>query len=188
MPTRSTSCGTRHRPRAGLLRPRGHLALVEYDADRGNPWVPFPISSRTWVGLAIGRWLRGHARAGASPEPLPGRHLLGHQPRLTTAVRPMTRPPPRERAAASRAKSPSRRLWASPAVGWVRRPRFSLAPPGGHASGPRWRRSMSGCVRTQRRRAAPHRRAADGATDEGADDAEDHSVPDQALRRSCSGH
>ena len=36
----------------GLLRPGGHLVLVEYDADRGNPWVPFPISSRTWVGLA----------------------------------------------------------------------------------------------------------------------------------------
>ena len=36
----------------GLLRPRGGLVLVEYDADRGNPWVPFPISSRTWLELA----------------------------------------------------------------------------------------------------------------------------------------
>lgn len=36
----------------GLLRPGGHLVLVEYDADRGNPWVPFPISSRTWMVLA----------------------------------------------------------------------------------------------------------------------------------------
>ncbi len=36
----------------GLLRPGGRLVLVEYDADRGNPWVPFPVSSRTWLGLA----------------------------------------------------------------------------------------------------------------------------------------
>ena len=36
----------------GLLRPGGHLVLVEYDADRGNPWVPFPVSSRSWVALA----------------------------------------------------------------------------------------------------------------------------------------
>jgi len=36
----------------GLLRPGGRLVLVEYDADRGNPWVPFPVSARTWPGLA----------------------------------------------------------------------------------------------------------------------------------------
>jgi SAM-dependent methyltransferase len=47
----------RHKPPVlelvrGLLRAGGHLVLVEYDADRGNPWVPFPVSSRTWVGLA----------------------------------------------------------------------------------------------------------------------------------------
>lgn len=43
----------------GLLRPGGHLVLVEYDADRGNPWVPFPISSRTWVGLATAAGFEG---------------------------------------------------------------------------------------------------------------------------------
>ena len=34
-----------------LLRPGGHLVLVEYDADRGNHWVPFPISSQTWRAM-----------------------------------------------------------------------------------------------------------------------------------------
>ncbi len=68
----------------GLLRPGGHLVLVEYDADRGNPWVPFPDQLADLGGARDGRWLRGHARAGARPEPLPRRHLLGHQPRLTS--------------------------------------------------------------------------------------------------------
>jgi SAM-dependent methyltransferase len=36
----------------GYLRDGGRLVLVEYDADRGNPWVPFPLSYRTWAGLA----------------------------------------------------------------------------------------------------------------------------------------
>ena len=26
--------------------------LVEYDTDRGNPWVPYPISARTWPAVA----------------------------------------------------------------------------------------------------------------------------------------
>ncbi|HMJ79831.1 MAG TPA: methyltransferase domain-containing protein, partial [Candidatus Dormibacteraeota bacterium] len=30
----------------GYLRPGGRLVLVEYDAERGNAWVPFPISWR----------------------------------------------------------------------------------------------------------------------------------------------
>jgi SAM-dependent methyltransferase len=30
----------------------GRLVLVEYDADQGNPWVPYPISSRRWATLA----------------------------------------------------------------------------------------------------------------------------------------
>ena len=31
-----------------LLRPNGHLVVVEYDADHGNPWVPYPFSFETW--------------------------------------------------------------------------------------------------------------------------------------------
>ena len=33
---------------ASLLRPGGRFVLVEYDADRGNPWVPHPLSFETW--------------------------------------------------------------------------------------------------------------------------------------------
>jgi ubiquinone/menaquinone biosynthesis C-methylase UbiE len=34
------------------LSPGGRLVIVEYDADRGNPWVPHPFSFRTWRHLA----------------------------------------------------------------------------------------------------------------------------------------
>jgi len=36
----------------GWLAPGGRLVLVEYDADRGNPWVPHPLSYRTWERVA----------------------------------------------------------------------------------------------------------------------------------------
>jgi SAM-dependent methyltransferase len=35
-----------------MLRPGGTLIIVEYGADRGNPWVPHPFSYPTWEGLA----------------------------------------------------------------------------------------------------------------------------------------
>ncbi len=35
-----------------LLRPGGRLILVEYDTDRGNRWVPYPLSYPTWSALA----------------------------------------------------------------------------------------------------------------------------------------
>jgi len=34
------------------LQPHGRLVVVEYDADRGNPWVPHPFSARRWPVLA----------------------------------------------------------------------------------------------------------------------------------------
>ena len=34
------------------LRPGGRLLLVEYSTDRGNMWVPFPLSYNTWEALA----------------------------------------------------------------------------------------------------------------------------------------
>ena len=37
---------------SGMLRPGGSLVLVEYGADRGNPWVPHPFSFPTWEELA----------------------------------------------------------------------------------------------------------------------------------------
>jgi len=30
------------------LAPEGRLVIVEYDADQGNPWVPFPFSFASW--------------------------------------------------------------------------------------------------------------------------------------------
>ncbi len=34
------------------LKPGGRLLLVEYNVDRGNPWVPYPLSYPTWERLA----------------------------------------------------------------------------------------------------------------------------------------
>ena len=34
------------------LQPRGRLILVEYNADHGNPWVPYPLSFKSWQMLA----------------------------------------------------------------------------------------------------------------------------------------
>ena len=35
-----------------MLRPGGTLIVVEYETDRGNPWVPHPFSFATWMGMA----------------------------------------------------------------------------------------------------------------------------------------
>ena len=34
------------------LQPDGRLILVEYNADKGNPWVPYPLSYASWEALA----------------------------------------------------------------------------------------------------------------------------------------
>jgi SAM-dependent methyltransferase len=34
------------------LTPGGRFILVEYDADHGNRWVPYPVSARRWELLA----------------------------------------------------------------------------------------------------------------------------------------
>lgn len=35
------------------LAPSGRLVIVEYDADSGNPWVPFPFSFASWRREAV---------------------------------------------------------------------------------------------------------------------------------------
>jgi len=35
-----------------ILRPEGVLILVEYNTDKSNPWVPYPLSFATWKVLA----------------------------------------------------------------------------------------------------------------------------------------
>lgn len=37
----------------GMLKPGGRLVLVEYNADRGNTWVPHPLAYPTWEKLAL---------------------------------------------------------------------------------------------------------------------------------------
>jgi ubiquinone/menaquinone biosynthesis C-methylase UbiE len=51
----------------GYLRPGGRLILVEYDTDHGNPWVPFPLSFRTWVTLAAEAGFRETLRLASVP-------------------------------------------------------------------------------------------------------------------------
>lgn len=36
----------------GLLRPGGTLLVVEYNVDKGNAWVPFPLAFPTFASLA----------------------------------------------------------------------------------------------------------------------------------------
>ncbi len=36
----------------GYLRPGGRFILVEYNVDRGNRWVPYPMSFNTWESIA----------------------------------------------------------------------------------------------------------------------------------------
>ena len=59
------------------IRPGGRLVVVEYDADRGNPWVPHPFSFETLANGGGAGGLRGAATPGPCPEPVPGSHLCG---------------------------------------------------------------------------------------------------------------
>ena len=56
-----------------LLKPAGLLLLVEYDADEGNTWVPYPLSFRTWERLAAESELAGTRLIGSQPSRFLGR-------------------------------------------------------------------------------------------------------------------
>jgi ubiquinone/menaquinone biosynthesis C-methylase UbiE len=49
------------------LRDGGRLVLVEYEADRGNRWVPYPLSFATWGDLAIAAGFVGTRRLHTVP-------------------------------------------------------------------------------------------------------------------------
>jgi ubiquinone/menaquinone biosynthesis C-methylase UbiE len=49
------------------LKPRGRFVLVEYDVDRGNLWVPHPISYTTWLAVAPGAGFSGARLLGRVP-------------------------------------------------------------------------------------------------------------------------
>ena len=52
---------------AAQLRPGGRFVVVEYDADRGNPWVPHPFAFASWVRMAEAAGLAGTERTGRVP-------------------------------------------------------------------------------------------------------------------------
>jgi SAM-dependent methyltransferase len=52
---------------AAHLRPGAPFIVVEYDADRGNPWVPHPFSSRAWARLATAAGLEDTTEIGRVP-------------------------------------------------------------------------------------------------------------------------
>jgi ubiquinone/menaquinone biosynthesis C-methylase UbiE len=52
---------------AASLRPGGRFVVVEYDADRGNPWVPHPFSYRSWERIAAAAGLVDTRRIGRIP-------------------------------------------------------------------------------------------------------------------------
>jgi SAM-dependent methyltransferase len=60
------------------LRPGGRLVLIEYDADRGNPWVPHPLSYATWSRMA--------AAAGFTGTRLLARHPSRHLGAIYSAL------------------------------------------------------------------------------------------------------
>jgi SAM-dependent methyltransferase len=52
---------------AAHLVPGGRFVVVEYDADRGNPWVPHPFSYGSWERLAEAAGLADTRRLGRVP-------------------------------------------------------------------------------------------------------------------------
>jgi ubiquinone/menaquinone biosynthesis C-methylase UbiE len=57
----------------GVLRTGGGLLLVEYDSDRGNQWVPYPISFETWREVAVASGFTEPTLLDANPSRFMGR-------------------------------------------------------------------------------------------------------------------
>jgi ubiquinone/menaquinone biosynthesis C-methylase UbiE len=56
-----------------MLKPSGRLVLVEYDADHGNTWVPYPMSFETWRALADASGFSGTHKLASVPSRFLGR-------------------------------------------------------------------------------------------------------------------
>ncbi|MFN8514773.1 MAG: class I SAM-dependent methyltransferase [Chloroflexia bacterium] len=78
----------------GYLRPGGHLIIVEYNTDRGNPWVPHPFSYPTWQTIA-------HRNGLTATRLLAERHSRSSDIYAALSLRPpaTTSPPRKEKAA-----------------------------------------------------------------------------------------
>ncbi len=50
-----------------ILKPGGRFLIVEYGSDRGNQWVPWPMSHATWTGVAARVGLRDTRLIGEVP-------------------------------------------------------------------------------------------------------------------------
>jgi SAM-dependent methyltransferase len=76
---------------AAHLRPGAPFIVVEYDADRGNPWVPHPFSSVAWERLASAAGLEGTTMIGRVPSRFLGAiyAAVSRRPRASTS-RPMS--------------------------------------------------------------------------------------------------
>lgn len=51
----------------GYVRPGGRLVLVEYGADHGNPYVPYPLSFTTWSRIATAAGFRDTRQLASVP-------------------------------------------------------------------------------------------------------------------------
>jgi ubiquinone/menaquinone biosynthesis C-methylase UbiE len=51
----------------GYLKPGGRFVLVEYDSDRGNPWVPYPMTFPTWAAIAADAGFRETQKVASAP-------------------------------------------------------------------------------------------------------------------------
>jgi len=75
----------------GYLRPGGRFILVEYDADRGNSWVPHPISFEVWTSLSAEVGLQQTRRIAS----VPSRFLGSIYAALSLIATPAQKPPER---------------------------------------------------------------------------------------------
>jgi SAM-dependent methyltransferase len=71
---------------AGHLRPGGRFVVVEYDADRGNPWVPHPFRYPSWERLAAAAGLVDTRRIGRVPSRFLGAIYSAESQRALTEV------------------------------------------------------------------------------------------------------
>ncbi len=49
------------------LKPGGRLLLVEYNTDRGNMWVPYPLSYESWAALSVRNGFEGARLLATTP-------------------------------------------------------------------------------------------------------------------------
>jgi ubiquinone/menaquinone biosynthesis C-methylase UbiE len=72
----------------GILRPGGRLVVVEYGADRGNPWVPHPFSYPTWEALAAEAGFEGTRLLRTIPSRFLGSlySAVSHRPLASSSV------------------------------------------------------------------------------------------------------